>query len=490
MAQEGRSGERTPVIVKPKGIVTGKILFPHKKGEETRLNLSFSTIREGVTPQVRRYPESPGSEIVLKIQVDMEKRIQWPESTVTRPDDIYHSFVTIPSSTASGLYLLSLGGDEAFTLLDITNDKAALYCPEGFWSPSGTPIRRKGEGAFGRAGMGMPVFFRVPDNLNQVEILLTHPARIKRADGSVAVELSDDNIGKLKIPVEARGGTWSIEPHISNFSGDCPQAFFKLLNVEPVVAFGYAGFLPEGIADEPTDIPSVMPEPLFPPGFVPGLTGQAIKLSEKRTLSFSRGERLSRGGYAYFPGNRGTTEFWFRADHSTHEIPVRIRQVIVFPFIKGPHVSFGQRYRVTYVDIYSMLQLELVPENTTTGPFVCRAEHLFRSGEWVHLACTWDIKQEDRTAESEYAIFLNGKKLSYQTGRPSLQFSDTGDRIVIGPFDGTMDILRISDVVRYGEDFVPPRTTPSIDNHTRALFLFDGDLKGTSAFSSQPAEAR
>jgi len=64
------------------------------------------------------------------------------------------------------------------------------------------------------------------------------------------------------------------------------------------------------------------------------------------------------------------------------------------------------------------------------------------------------------------------------------------DSIAIGPFNGTMDMLRISDIVRYTEDFVPSRKALPVDDHTRVLFHFDSNLKGASAFSRRTAEAR
>jgi len=88
---------------------------------------------------------------------------------------------------------------------------------------------------------------------------------------------------------------------------------------------------------------------------------------------------------------------------------------------------------------------------------------------------------------------LSPKRVPYGlkelVGRPRFQLSEQGDEIVLGPFQGTMDSLRLSDVVRYHEDFTPSRTPPQMDKHTRALFLFDGDLQGTSAFSETPVQA-
>ena len=49
--------------------------------------------------------------------------------------------------------------------------------------------------------------------------------------------------------------------------------------------------------------------------------------------------------------------------------------------------------------------------------------------------------------------------------------------------DAVVDELRLSDVQRYTADFEPPsmRREFAVDEHTRALFHFNGDLAGESA---------
>ncbi|HNS31692.1 MAG TPA: hypothetical protein PKN36_01800, partial [bacterium] len=98
-----------------------------------------------------------------------------------------------------------------------------------------------------------------------------------------------------------------------------------------------------------------------------------------------------------------------------------------------------------------------------------------------------------------FAIFVNGCRLSEKgvsyglkqlTGQQKFKLSDEGTYVVLGPFEGSMDILRLSDTVRYAGDFVPSKTAPEVDKNTRALFLFDGDMKGVSAFSKEPVEVR
>jgi len=114
------------------------------------------------------------------------------------------------------------------------------------------------------------------------------------------------------------------------------------------------------------------------------------------------------------------------------------------------------------------------------------------------------------TLKWAFTIFVNGVKLdSYRNPQRDRFLRSPGDKlhpwqskcevftlasenrnITIGPLDGTIDMLRISDNVRYLENFEPARTTPTFDGNTRALFHFDGDMKGISAFSKEPPEAR
>ena len=499
-AEKGRSGKRTPLAVKSMDTNPAAVLFSHEEGRETRLSLYFTTLRTDIKPAVYPYPENPGNRPVPGIKVKTQKRIQWPERLVVSPHDIYHSFITMPPGTRGGLYILSLGGNEAFTLLEITGGKAALYCPEGFWAPSGSPLQRVGEGAFGRSGEGMPLFFRVPGSLRELDILLAGPAMVKRPDGSVAVEFSDENKGRLKVPVEGAGGIWSIEPYIRSFRGDCSPAFFRLFNVEPVVACGSPRLLPDGTGGKTDMAPVAVPPRLPSLEFLSGIHGKSLWLSGNKTLSFPGGDEIEAGGYSYFPGLRGTVEFWFRAGRSTWEIPLAMFQKIEFPFIRGPHVNLGHSYwKRGGRNVFSMLQAELVSEGSPSGGKGFQSRHFFREGEWVHIAYTWDIREVDGKVEGEVSIFLNGRKQPYRgapygvgrlAGLKGFNLSAGGGDIRIGPFDGSMDMLRISDVVRYAEDFIPSKRPPERDKNTRALFLFDGDTEGISAFSGRPVEAR
>ena len=503
LAEKGWSGGTTPLIVKCMKQPEAKIIFLHKKGVDTTLSIYLQT-DVGVQPGIPEIVSCDGGKKIQGIKAEFEKRMPQGPYFEKRPDvypkysELYHTFVTVPAEIPGGLYLLSTGEHTTFTLLDINMGKAALYCPEGFWPVSvGEHISHS---SYGRYGEGMPIFFRVPSDLKELEIFLSSSACVKRPDGSVAVSMSKENTGRMAIPVEGKGGIWSIEPYIHNARGECFPGFYRLFNVEPIVAYGSPDLLPDGITGL-KPVPDNMRQASGPMEFADGISGKSLRLAEGKTLAFTRGEKLQQGGYSYFPGMTGTAEFWFRADCSTRERILFPFTSTYMPFLHGPHIDFLQKYwsMGSARSLFSRLQLELATEQKGVFGTGFQVEYFFKAGEWTHIAYTWDIKEGEKGTEGECAIFVNGKKLPYKgasygvkplTGQQKIKLLDKETDIVLGPFEGSMDNLRLSDIVRYKEDFTPVKTPPAMDTNTRVLFLFDGNLKGTSAFSWLGVEAK
>ena len=502
LADKGRSGETIPLVVKCINEPEARIIFSHKKGAETLLSLYMVT-KIGASPEIPEVASYISGKKVPGIRAVFEKMMPRGPYFEKNPEaypeynEHYHSFVSIPAETPGGLYLLDAGKNTTFTLLDINTDKAALYCPEGFWSIS--VGEHTGSGSYGRYGEAMPAFFRVPDNLEQLEIFLGSQGRIRRPDGSIAVEMSDNNIGKLTIPVEGKPGIWSLEPFTYRLQGTCPPAFARLINVEPIVAFGSPDLLPVGTTGKPALLQETPPA-LAPVEFVQGLSGKAVRLSADRKITFNRGKEMQDGVYEFFPGKKGTVEFWFRADRSTYETPIELWKQIDTPLIRGPHIILNHRRKFLAYrrDGVSILRIEAVPEKPVPPGTGSQSRYFFKQGEWAHIAFTWDIEEGEKNMKGELAIFVNGKKFNYvqipyelnplKSSTPFKLSTEERD-ITIGPFDGTMDILRISDNVRYTQDFEPSKTYGS-DSNTKIFFQFDGNLKGVSAFSKDLVEAK
>ena len=122
---------------------------------------------------------------------------------------------------------------------------------------------------------------------------------------------------------------------------------------------------------------------------------------------------------------------------------------------------------------------------------------VFTPGKWAHVAWVWGPHEYRSTVAR-----LNGSGVMcrlYVNGRASQQYtytragnfpSDMPTQFMLLNVNNlskekgtTFDELRISDIVRYKEDFTPPSrgTQFQLDQHTRALFHFDGTLDGQSA---------
>jgi len=674
--KEGWLNRPFPVLVKSSVMTPADALFHHEKGKDTVINLFFrsSSGRDGLSLKVLQYnPYEEESEPVKGVSIEVsggggKNMVETLLDRTTTPYSSYHAKITVPGETETGLYRLSLGGADIFTVLDATTDKVSLYCPEGFWSMTMTSGLR-GQ----RLGEENLFFFRVPDGLKNLEIFLGRPQKIKGPDGQVILESSEENTGRVSIPVNGRSGIWSIEA--------TQVSFTKLLNIEPVVAFRSPGRLPEEVTGRPLK-KQVLTARTAPLEFVEGKEGKAVRLTVEKTLSFSRGRELEDGSYSFFPGLTGTVEFWYKPDWSSQDIVLgRGNSFRVRSLLTGPHMHLGYRYgggpgkSFLYSDLIMELLCSLpgaekpAPHLNAKSQIGREEEHLFKAGEWNHLAFTWafedvkksiadmpppagDIKMplrwrvfgpvdgeapvlpaevlksypeqiefDDQSVEGrdfvvretfyefprvlrleppgsaayvflqlnsktdqevtfgmgadgimeawvngtpvldsslssdiqspvsiwnhtvnvqlvkgdnilavryvrgrtpllalggpaqlkspvpsllkwEFSIFANGKRMEYHrdrwmnrflripSGKEVVTLLKEGKNIVIGPLDGAVDILRISDIVRYKDDFKPPLKDFEMDENTRALFLFDGSLKGVSSFSGEPLDAR
>ena len=505
IAEKGWSGKTTPLIVKPMEVPDSKVVFSHEKGKDTILNFYIKTRDSERKPVVTSLS---GGVQVSGIRLEEERQMASGKYFQDRPKEfpstgrksIYVS-VGMPADAESGLYLLTFAPGTTFTLHDSTAQKTALYCPEGFWSVSFG--EHSGEKPYGRSGEGMPAFFRVPRGLEKLEIFLGRPASVISPDGLTVIEASNKNIGRFTLPAAGKDGIWKIEYHIHNFEGLSTPVFVKLLNVEPVVSFGTPDILPgsSGLIHGPGPVAA---KPAAPLEFVPGVAGRAVHLSGEKILAFDRGSALAQAGYENFPGAAGTVEFWFKADRSTFMVPMEMSQSKSMGLVRGPFINMYHNYSVMahYPNIQSFLSARIYSEGSESSQGGFEATHYFIQDMWTHIAFTWDIKKGKTGMEGEINIFVNGNKLSTAGGRSApypiknldalkpFDLATSRKEISIGPFEGTMDMLRISDCVRYKDNFTPSRMPFSTDSNTRAIFHFDGNLQAISPLSGGRVEAR
>ena len=94
------------------------------------------------------------------------------------------------------------------------------------------------------------------------------------------------------------------------------------------------------------------------------------------------------------------------------------------------------------------------------------------------------LDQKNKTT-TRTLLFINGRNGGYggQSNWGGIhQPADTPQTLVLEGAETTYDELRISDVPRYWEDFTPPPRDKefAVDEHTRALFHFNGSVQGES----------
>ena len=130
-----------------------------------------------------------------------------------------------------------------------------------------------------------------------------------------------------------------------------------------------------------------------------------------------------------------------------------------------------------------------------------RENTIFEQGEWTHVAWVWGPRDFPGHAGSVIAdvlrsrAYINGK---YGRQRTPYSISSWIDHVIRSPLkelqigspaqakrdnlQAFVDELRVSDVQRYTADFEPPsrKVEFEADEHTRALFHFNGTLKGRS----------
>ena len=423
----------------------------------------------------------PDHQPVAAVQVEKEQRIPYYGDPGAAH---FHIKAALPAELPAGTYRLGLSSaDAAFRVIGGTVDRIVLECPEGVWLGGG-----------GLAA-GQPVYFRVPEGQETVKMFLGREVNVSRADGSLAKDAAGEPIGEVTLPVEGKHGFWRAEWH--------EPALIKFRNVDPVVSFGTSErwFQPNKLLD------MARAEPVLPPAeatFVPGVIGQALQLNGKDELRFERGKELGRGtvheatAFENFPGSKGTIELYFRANWNTTDYPVLNRRLHYRHFIHAGELQFYHRFGqgpmtsrpYAYADL--LCRGIWTPRGQpTTKPCGNAARKYFRAGEWVHLAGTWviDRTQKQRDDKAKFYVFINGKKRlrvwPYPRALASwapFRIGEIAEWIRVGPgADGTLDELRISDVVRYESDFDPPTQPFEPDGHTKALFHFDGSAEGLGA---------
>ena len=310
--------------------------------------------------------------------------------------------------------------------------------------------------------------------------------------------------GWIDLPAD-KPGLWSFQP------ADC--SLVRVRNVPPFFAAeNPKSYFTPKIPWEPEDIPP--PPEELPPGttFIPGAIktpgNQALYLRARRGFRLRAGPAHPSGdGTRFLPFRQGTIEFFVKTNWSTFDLPPEVqKRLLTIESARGEwYLAYEKRVRpASYGWSHSHILTSYVgrwsDSHVLTTYFMTRsrprsATRTYRRivvdrGEWTHIAWVWET--EDATAADSAPgearlwtrVFVNGRQVrhfSYTWKGPVPE--DTPKLFCLGPqADAAYDELRISDIPRYRLEFTSPsrNTEFLLDAHTRALFHFNGSIKGKS----------
>jgi hypothetical protein len=333
-------------------------------------------------------------------------------------------------------------------------------------------------------GPRAPDFFREATGVETLRLFLGVPTQVRRPDGSVALEAEAGNIGEQQIPAEGHAGFWRLNATQSGI--------VRLLNVEPLFSRE-----PQWLVTRA----DVAPAPRFEPpstdlAFVAGLRGrQALHMPGNARLHFPRGAKTD-CGYEHFPGGEGTVEFWFRPNWSSTDLAYAMGSRFNDHYFlrAGSHdLQYRRGKARATAPEFASLNLWVHGRESNAG-FTGR--FWFKAGWWYHVAATWRTEDGELGDDGHYAVYVNGEPvapddfgsggiLHYWPGRVNgdavFHRREADETIAIGPLDGTIAQIRISDTVRYESAFELPEALPDPDSHTLVQFPLDGNRRGECA---------
>jgi hypothetical protein len=340
------------------------------------------------------------------------------------------------------------------------------------------------------------VHFRLPGDARNARIYFAAPARVF-APGRTPYPDGKPRQGWLDLPA-GRGGLWSFEP------AEC--GVVRLVNAPPFFSFHDPGihFVPDVVR-----WPAAQAETPPPAGeeFVAGVSGAP----DDRAVNLVGGKYLKVDAPAgreedFFPLREGTIEFHLKpAWNSFGPAPVERRGLIAVP-----EAGF-------FIDLVPSGGINAAMDTEADGEEVRvgwqRKDAFFARGRWTHVAVVWG---DDGLPTSSWHgpmrgrmcskyrvwVFIDGKRgnryqrLTHEVpaeGRrcSPMRYVGVGGMGKNNRVEGAIDNLRISGIQRYRGDFTPPaRATRFLpDEHTRALFLFDGDIEGYGDGLDEPLRA-
>ncbi len=345
-------------------------------------------------------------------------------------------------------------------------------------------------------------YFKLPEGTKDGQIFFEGSARLFDPAGDLW-NGGDPQHGWVTLPAE-KPGLWSFLPVDNELVGS--------RNIPPFFAAESASsYFEPDIPWERKPVDEHQPpaaEEVYVAGAVDGGGNQAVHLTGRRNFRLEGGPPHPSGdGLRFIPFKQGTIEFWMKPNWHTCDLqPEGSKALIYLNAADGNPCTLWHyvkpRARNSYNDfllshvLYGSFMSDGLAKPTTLRRY---RRTVFEPGRWTHVAWVWGKEDGIVPGNPPYhtkvhddvlvaRIFVNGKQGSttgyrWYGNEPAHMPTELniGRHYASANIDATVDELRVSDVQRYLLDFEPSRKTEfELDEHTRALFHFNGDLQGES----------
>ncbi len=338
-------------------------------------------------------------------------------------------------------------------------------------------------------------YFRLPANATAPKLLFEGSAKLFGPDGQPYRE-GEEVHGVVDLPVD-QPGLWSFMP-VDNqlvrahnippfFAVEDPASYF-----EPAIPW-------ESQQPEPERV-EIAPDTEYVKGAIATPGNQALYLGGRRKFTLQSAEPHASGdGTKFLPFKEGTIEFFLKPSWDTVELPLKSRTICMLG------VESGETWRMSYMMAPRQrdAKLDFFTSHVLYGYFMSDGPQkrtsmrayrrtVFSADHWVHVAWVWGYRGGlipggggTRPAEEVLVteLYLDGRKGQHYNYKWLRNLpADMPVSFAMYSLDAAVDELRISDRQRYTHDFAPPSRERELelDEHTRALFHFNGEVEGIS----------
>ena len=381
-------------------------------------------------------------------------------------DSNRNSRIELPKDAPEAAYEIKASGSDQQLLRADARAPLVLHAP-GYWQPA--PPQDP----------AMSWFFRVPEDAEGAAIFCEGATRLFDPSGKPYPDANPQR-GWISLPAD-RAGLWSFE--------QTERGLVRVRNLPPFFALRDLDFYfeppIEWERETATDFTRPDPAEVYVPGALTSDGNQALQVTPKRKLVIEGSDAL--------PFKEGTIEFWFRPNFHTLELTaggglISLDTAEREPWTLSVKHGAGDQWYLSRT-LLGVFATDGASKRRKTR---CYRQTLFESGRWHHVAWTWKARKDltVRGGGSVLKAAMNGvlTQRIYIDGQAGKVMAEdiAGNLPLFAPtrfrtssaFDGAIDELRISNVMRYREDFEPParKRAFAADENTLALFHFEGDL--------------